>query len=88
MAKPTVYTNARLKVYPHTLVKQVATGAIFPLVSGEPKPRPYAVSPPGQAKDQERSMESSRRGPERGSEIWPSVTLLIIFSPGLSPRSY
>lgn len=58
---PTVYTNARVKEYPHCLVKQVATGAIFPMTPGKSKPRPYAVSPPGQAKDQERSLEMSRR---------------------------
>lgn len=61
MDEPTVYTNARLKVYPHTLVKQVATGAIFPTNIGESRPRPYAVSPPGHAKDRERSMEMSRQ---------------------------
>ena len=25
--KPTVYTNARYKMYPHSVVKEVATGA-------------------------------------------------------------
>lgn len=58
---PTIYTNARFKVYPHSLVKQVATAAIFPLVPGEPRPRPYAVSPPGQAKDRARSLEMSQQ---------------------------
>ena len=59
--KPTVYTNARYKMYPHSVVKEVATGACFPLVPGAPRPRPFAVSPPGQAKDKERSLESSRQ---------------------------
>ena len=61
MNEPTVYTNARLKVYPRALVKQVATGAIFPMIPGESKPRPYAVPPPGQAKDRARSVEMSQR---------------------------
>lgn len=59
--KPTVYTNARAKIYPHSLVKEVTTGPCFPSGPGEPKPRPFAVSPPGQAKDQERSLESSQQ---------------------------
>lgn len=35
--KPTVYTNARYKMYPHSVVKEVATGACFPLVPGAPE---------------------------------------------------
>ena len=59
--QPTVYTNARYKMYPHSVVKEVATGACFPLVPGAPRPRPFAVAPPGQAKDKERSLESSQQ---------------------------
>ena len=59
--EPTVYTNARIKEYPKSLVKQVATGAIFPLISGESQPRSYTVSRPGHAKDQERSIKMSLR---------------------------
>lgn len=59
--EPTVYTNARIKEYPKSLVKQVATGAIFPLIPGESKPRRYPVSPPGQAKDKDHSLAVSMR---------------------------
>lgn len=61
MEKPKVYTNARVKEYPHCLVKQVATSPIFPMTPGKSGSRPYAVSPPGQAKDKERSAEMSQR---------------------------
>ena len=59
--QPTVYTNCRVKEYPKSLVKQVATGAIFPMIPGASKPRSYSVSRPGHAKDKERSIKMSQQ---------------------------
>ena len=58
---PTVYTNARLKEYPTKYVMQVANKAIFPYAPGAALPRPYAVPPPGEAKDPEKAKEESQR---------------------------
>lgn len=57
-----VYTNARIKEYPHIIEEQVCTHAIFPMGVGDIKPaRPYTVPPPGEAKNPMRSAEESRR---------------------------
>lgn len=58
---PTIYTNARLKVYPGKTVMQVATAPIFPLNKGSPGERGYDVSPPGSAKDHDRALAESQR---------------------------
>ncbi len=55
------YTNARLKAYPAKTVMQVATRDIFPVSSDARANRPYGVSPPGKAKNPERSMAESKR---------------------------
>ena len=61
-AKKEVYTNARLKEYPNKTLVQVCTKNIFKTGTGDIKAtRPYAVSPPGKAKNPERSMEESCR---------------------------
>ena len=57
-----VYTNARIKEYPHIIEEQVCTHAIFPMGIGNIKPaRPYTVPPPGEAKNPMRAEEESRR---------------------------
>ena len=55
------YTNARLKAYPAKTVMQVASKDIFPLSSDTRVTRPYEVSPPGKAKNPERSLAESKR---------------------------
>ena len=56
------YTNARLKAYPAKTVMQVASKDIFPLSSDTRVTRPYEVSPPGKAKNPERSLAESKHG--------------------------
>lgn len=71
-AEREIYTNARLKEYPNLLIEeQVCTHAIFPMGVGDIKrSRPYAVSPPGEAKDPERArQESCRRAREKVMDI-------------------
>lgn len=56
------YTNARFKEYPNKTLVQICTKNIFGTGTGGIKAeRPYAVSPPGEAKNPERSMEESCR---------------------------
>lgn len=60
-----VTTNVRIKSYLSKDVLQVANDSIFPTGDFEPqggkKRRTYQVSAPGEAEDQERSLEESKR---------------------------
>lgn len=55
-----ITSNARIKEYPRSLTLQVANAPIFREAGYEPRQRSYDVPPKGEAKDRERSIESSR----------------------------
>lgn len=55
-----ISSNARIKHYPTSAVLQVANASIFRASGWEPERRAYDVPPKGKAKDQSRSLASSR----------------------------
>lgn len=57
---PCVCSNTRIKEYPSFSVLQVANSNLFRDPAFEPQKREYSVSSKGNAKDPERSLESSR----------------------------
>lgn len=69
--KREIYTNARLKEYPHLIEEQVCNKSIFPMGVGDIKrKRRYTVPTPGKAKNPERAQqESCRRAKSRIMDI-------------------
>lgn len=83
--KPTVYTNARYKMYPHSVVKEVATGGLFSSGPRGAEAAAFRGLSARQAKDKERSLESSRQRARARVRDMALCNPLNISSPGRLP---